>query len=162
MGLRVSGIGSYQDTVEIRFERVPKGSSTVAQRFSVTRTVKATIGDDVYPSLLPTASYFPRRRAERREVSSYVHGVAPQPSLAIAWRKKKLGRYLVPKYLQETLSMQPNRADSGEDIVPTEIRSLFPTAPHDQKSHVAVFGMLLWLEELAMGYANHSTPFTKA
>jgi helicase MOV-10 len=155
VGLRVSGIGRYEDTVEIRFARV-----STNQQFSVTRTVKAIVGDAGYTSLLPTVPYVPRRRAERREVSYYVYGHPPPPSLAIAWRTK-LARYMVPKTLQETLSLPPNRPDSGEDIVPTEIRSLFPT-PLCQKNHLRVFSMLLWLEELAMEYANYSIPFMKA
>ena len=59
--------------------------------------------------------------------------------------------------------MQPNRPDpeSGESIVPTEIRSLFPEFLC-QKNHHDVFKLLLWLEELAMEYANYSTPFMSA
>lgn len=155
MGLRVSGIGRYEDTLEIRFARVSNG-----QQFSVTRTIKAVIADASYESLLPTVPYVPRRRAERRGIDHFVAGYAPAPVLAVAWRTK-LGRYRIPKRLQETLSLPPNRPDSGEDIVPTEIRSIFPT-PLGQKNHVNVFSMLLWLEETAMEYANYSTPFMKA
>jgi helicase MOV-10 len=155
VALRVFGIGKYEDTVEIRFARVSN-----SQQFSVTRSVKAIIGDAGYTSLLPAAPYVPRRRAERREVSFYVFGHPPPPSLAIAWRTK-LARYRVPKHLQETLSLPPNRSESGEDIVPKEIRALFPT-PLRQKNHLSVFSMLLWLEELATEYANYSTPFMKA
>jgi len=155
VGLRVSGIGRYEDTLEIRFARVSSD-----QHFSVTRTIKAVIADAGYASLLPTTPYVPRRRAERREVSHYIAGLAPLPVLAIAWRTK-LGRYRIPNRLRETLSLQPNRPDSGEDIVPTEIRSLVPT-PLRQRNHVNVFSMLLWLEEISMEYANYSTPFMKA
>lgn len=155
MGLRVSGIGSYEDTLEIRFSRVSSG-----QQFSVTRTIKAIIADTGYESLLPETPYVPRRRPDRREVNYFVPGQAPLPVQAIAWRTK-LGRYRIPDRLLETLSLQPNRPDSGEDVVPTEIRSIFPT-PLVQRNHVNVFSMLLWLEELSMEYANYSTPFMKA
>jgi hypothetical protein len=60
---------------------------------------------------------------------------------------------MVPRGLRETLSLPPNRPDSGEDIVPTEIRALFPL-PLRQKNHLNIYSMLLWLEELAMEYAN--------
>ena len=149
VGLRVTGFGKYEDTVEIRFSRVSND-----QQFSVTRTVKAIIGDAYYKDLLPSAPYVPRRRAERGQVDYFVYGQPPPPSLAISWRTK-LGRYRVPKNLQETLSLPPNRPDYGEDIVPTEIRAVFPT-PLCQRNHVNVFSMLLWLEELATEYANHS------
>ena len=155
MGLRVSGIGRYEETLEIRFARVSN-----SQQFSVTRTIKAIIGDAGYTSLLPATPYVPRRRAERRAVSSFVAGRGLPPLSAIAWRSK-LGRYSIPKRLHEALSMQPNRPDSGEDIVPTEIRSLFPTALRIQ-NHGSVFGLLLWLEEVAMKYASYSTQFMKA
>ncbi len=123
----------------------------------MTRTIKAIIGDAGHKALLPTTPYVPRRRGERREIDNCVAGLAPPRLLAIAWRSS-LRKYMVPKYLRETLSLPPNRADSGEDIVPTEIRSIFPTTLH-QKNHVNVFGMLLWLEEIAMEYANHLTRF---
>jgi hypothetical protein len=153
--LRVSGIGRYEDTLEIKFARVSNG-----QQFSVTRTIKAVIADAGYESLLPTVPYVPRRRAERRGVDHFVAGYAPAPVLAVAWRTK-LGRYRIPTRLRETLSLPPNRPDSGEeDIVPTEIRSLIPT-PLRQKNHVNVFSMLLWLEEIAMEYVNYSTLFMK-
>ena len=157
MGLRVSGIGSYEDTLEIRFARVSND-----QQFSVTRTIKAVIADASYESLLPETPYVPRRRAERREINYFVAGQAPPPVLAIAWRSK-LGRYRIPYRLKETLSLPPNRPepDSGEDIVPTEIRALIPT-PLRQRNHSTVFTMLLWLEEMAMEYANCSTPFMEA
>jgi helicase MOV-10 len=155
VGLRVSGIGKYDDTLEIRFARVSNG-----QQFSVIRTIKAVVGDASYASLLPTTPYVPRPRAERQEISRFVAGPPPQPVLAIAWRSK-LGRYRIPNNLRETLSMPPNRPDSGEDIVPTEIRSLFPTSLH-QRNHLKVFSMLLWLEEMAMEYVNYSIPFMKA
>lgn len=155
MGLRVHGIGRYEDTLEIRFARV-----STNQQFSVTRAIKAIVADTSYASLLPSTPYVPRRRAERREVGRCVAGLAPAPVLAIAWRSK-LGRYRIPNHLRETLSIQPNRPDSGEDIVPTEIRSLFPPALR-QKNHGNVFSILLWLEEMAMEYADFSTPFMKA
>jgi len=155
VGLRVSGFGSFEDTLEIRFARV-----STQQEFSVTRTVKAIIGDAGYEALLPTTPYVPRRRAERRAINSYVAGRPPQRNLAIGWRTK-LGRYGIPDRLRETLSLKPNRSDSGEDIVPTEIMSLFPPGLL-QKNHVNVFGMLLWLEEIAMEYVNYSTPFMNA
>jgi hypothetical protein len=155
VGLRVSGIGKYEDTLEIRFARVSNN-----QEFSVIRTVKAIIGDASYSTLLPTTPYVPRRRAERREISHVVSGQAPAPVLAISWRTK-LGRYRIPERFRETLSLQPNRPDSGEDIVPTEIRALIPT-PLRLKNHVNVYSMLLWLEEISMEYANYSTPFMKA
>ena len=141
VGLRVTEIGRYEDTVEIRFARVSNN-----QQFSVTRTIKAVIGDAGYEPLLPTTPYVPRRRAERRQVSDFVPGLAPPRLLAIAWRNK-LGRHRIPKNLHETLSMPPNRPDSGEDIVPTEIRTLFPQTLR-LKNHVNVFRMLLWLEEI--------------
>lgn len=147
MGLRVSGIGSYEDTLEIRFQRVSND-----QLFSVTRTIRAVVGDASYASLLPATPYVPRRRGERQEINDFVPGEAPPRVVAIAWRTS-LGRYRIPKNLRETLSMQPNRPDSGEDIVPTEIRTLFST-PLRQRNHNNVFSMLLWLEELAMEYAN--------
>ena len=147
VGLRVSGIGRYEDTLEIRFARVSN-----SQQFSVTRTIKAIIGDAGYASLLPTTPFVPRRRAERGEISNFLPGLAPPRVLAIAWRSK-LGRYRIPKNLRETLSLKPNRSDSGEDIVPTEIRSLFPTTLR-RRNHVNVFSMLLWLEEITMEYAN--------
>ena len=155
MRLRVSGIGSFEDTLEIRFARM-----STQEQFSVTRTVKAIIGDAGYESLLPTTPYVPRRRAERREVNFYVAGAAPPRNLVIGWRTK-LGRYKIPDRLRETLSLQPNRSDSEEDIVPTEIRALFPTSFH-LKTHTSVFSMLLWLEEIAMEYANYSTLFMNA
>jgi hypothetical protein len=128
----------------------------------VTRKIKAVIGDASYATLLPTTPYVPRRRAERQERSNFVaaRGLAPPPVLAIAWRTN-LGRYRIPERLRETLSMQPNRPDSGEDIVPTEIRSLFPPSLR-QKNHVNVFSLLLWLEEISMEYANYLTRFMKA
>ena len=155
MGLLVSGIGTYEDTLEIRFARVSN-----SQQFSVTRSVKAIIGDAGYTNLLPSAPYVPRRRAKRREVSYFVKGHPPPVSLAIAWRTK-LGKYRVPKNLQKTLSLPPNRPDSGKDTVPTEIKALFPTSLR-QKNHLNVFSMLLWLEELAMEYADYSNLFMKA
>lgn len=155
VGLRVCGIGRYEDTLEIRFARVSNG-----QQFSVTRMIKAVIADASYESLLPSTPYVPRRRSERGQVNNFVAGYAPAPVLAIAWRTK-LGRYRIPISLRDTLSMPPNRSDSGEDIVPTEIRSIFPT-PLGQKNHANVFSMLLWLEETAMEYAIYSTPFVKA
>jgi hypothetical protein len=148
--LRVTEIGSYEDTLEIRFARVSNN-----QQFSVTRTIKAIVGDAGYAPLLPTTPYVPRRRANRREVSDVVGGLAPPRLLAIAWRSG-LGKFMVPKNLRETLSTQPNRPDSGEDIVPTEIRSLFPEVLSLQ-NHTNVFRMLLWLEEIAMEYAYYLT-----
>ena len=150
MGLRVTEIGRYEDTVEIRFARVSNN-----QQFSVTRTIKAIVGYADYSSLLPTTPYVPRRRAERREVSGFVPGQAPRRLLAIAWRKKLL-MYRIPNDLRETLSTQPNRPESGEDIVPTEIRSLLPQ-PLRLKNHLNVFCMLLWLEEIGMEYVNYLT-----
>jgi hypothetical protein len=155
VGLRVSGIGNYEDTLEIRFARV-----STSQQFTVIRKIKAVIADASYTSLLPQDPYVPRRRAERREVSHFIRGQAPPPALAIAWRSK-LGRYLIPRSVRETLSMPPNRPDSGEDIVPTEIRALFPPSLV-LKSHGKVFGILLWLEEIATEYVNYSTPLMKA
>jgi helicase MOV-10 len=143
VGLRVTEIGRYEDTVEIRFARVSNN-----QQFSVTRTIKAVIGDAGYAPLLPTAPYVRRRRAERREVGDFVPGLAPPRLLAIAWRNK-LGRYMIPKNLRETLSMQPNLPDSGEDIVPTEIRALVPQNLR-LRNHPTAFCMLLWLEEIGM------------
>ena len=52
--------------------------------------------------------------------------------------------------------MQPNRPDTGEDIVPTEIRSLLPS-PLRLKNHAIAFRMLLWLEEIATEYVNYLT-----
>lgn len=150
MRLRVTEIGSYEDTVEIRFTRISNN-----QQFSVTRTIKAVIGDAGYAPLLPTAPYVPRRRAERREVNNFVGGQPPPRLLAIAWRNK-LGMFRIPKNLRETLSMPPNHPDSGEDIVPTEIRSLIPR-PLRLRNHLNVFGMLLWLEEIGMEYVNYWT-----
>jgi hypothetical protein len=155
VALRVSAIGSYEDTLEIRFARVSD-----EKQFSVIRTIKAVIGDAGYASLLPTVPYVPRRRAERQEINDIVTGPPPRPVLAIAWRSK-LGRYKIPDNLRETLSMPPNRPDSEEDIVPSEIRALFPPTL-DQRHHGKVFGMLLWLEEIAMEYANYSILFMKA
>lgn len=141
--MRVAEIGSYEDTLEIRFARVSNN-----QQFSVTRSIKAIVGDADYIPLLPKAPYVPRRRAPRREVNGVVGGLAPERLLAIDWRSK-LGRYMIPKNLRETLSTPPNRPDSGEDIVPTEIRSLIPHTLR-LKTHTNVFSILLWLEELAM------------
>lgn len=147
----MSGIGNYEDTLEIRFARV-----STNQQFTVIRTIKAVIADASYTSLLPEVPYVPRRRAERREVNHFIRGQAPPPALAIAWRSR-LGRYLIPRGVRETLSMPPNRSDSGEDIVPTEIRALFPPSL-GQRNHGNVFSILLWLEEIATEYANYSTP----
>jgi helicase MOV-10 len=148
VGLRVTEIGRYEDTLEIRFSRVSN-----SQQFSVTRTIKAVVGDASYTPLLPKAPYVPRRRADRREVSDFVGGHPPPRLLAIAWRSK-LGRYKIPKNLRETLSMQPNRPDTGEDIVPTEIRSLLPSTLR-LKNHAITFRMLLYLEEIATEYVNY-------
>jgi helicase MOV-10 len=148
--LRVTEIGSYEDTLEIRFARVSNN-----QQFSVTRSIKAIVGDADYVPLLPKAPYVPRRRANRREINGVVGGLAPAKLLAIAWRKK-LGRYKIPNNLRETLSTPPNRPDSGEDIVPTQIRSLI-SQPLRLKNHADVFRILLWLEEIAMEYVNHLT-----
>ena len=73
----------------------------------MTRTIKAVIADDGYESLLPTAPYVRRRRAERRGVDHFVAGYAPTTELAVAWRTK-LGRYRIPIRLRETLSLPPN------------------------------------------------------
>jgi helicase MOV-10 len=145
--LRVTEIGRYDDTLEIIF----RVSDT--QQFSVTRTIKAIVGDAGYAPLLPTTPFVPRRRAERQEVSSFVPGQAPPRLLAIAWRKK-LGRFRIPKNLRETLSIPPNRPGSGEDIVPTQIRSLVPRRLRI-RNHLNVFSMLLWLEEISTEYVNH-------
>ena len=121
----------------------------------MTRTIKAVVGDADYTPLLPKSPYVSRRRADRREVGNFVGGHPPPRLLAIAWRSK-LARYRIPKNLRETLSMQPNRPDTGEDIVPTEIRSLLPS-PLRLKNHAIAFRMLLWLEEIATEYVNYLT-----
>jgi helicase MOV-10 len=147
--LRVTEIGRYEDTLEIRFARV-----STNQQFSVTRTIKAVVGDAGYTPLLPTTPYVPRRRADRREISDLVRGHPPPQRLYITgWGK--LRKYKIPKDLRETLSMQPNR-DTGVDIVPTEIRSLLPSTLR-LKNHAITFRLLLWLEEIAAEYVNYLT-----
>jgi helicase MOV-10 len=144
--LRATQIGTYQDTLEIRFARVSN-----SQLFSVTRTIKAIVGDPAgYALLLPTAPYVPRRRSDRQEISDgdVVGGVPPPRLTAIAWRFR-LKPYKIPKNFRPILSLQPNRPDTGEDIVPTEIRSLF-AKPLQLSSHANQFCMLLWLEEVSM------------
>ncbi|KAI9508245.1 RNA helicase [Russula earlei] len=144
VGLRATGIGRYQDTLEIRFACISNG-----KQFSVTRTIKATIGDAAdYALLLPSAPFVPRRRANRKEISRFVAGVPPPRLLAIAWTSK-LGKYRIPKIYQPILSIPPNRSESTEDIVPIQIRSLFPN-PLKLANHCDVFCKLLWLEEIVM------------
>lgn len=149
--LRATEIGRYLDTLEIRFARV-----TNSQLFSVTRTVEAVIGDTAdYELLLPTAPYVPRRRSDRQEVTGGVLAGVPPPKLtAIAWRTK-LGRYRIPETFRPILSLQPNRPDAeeNEDIVPSEIRSLFAKALR-LSNHANQFCMLLWLEEVSMEYGR--------
>lgn len=149
--LRVAEIGTYRDTLEIRFSRVSNN-----QLFCVTRTVKATVGDEAdYALLRPTAPYVPRRRSDRQEINDgdVVAGVPPPRLTAIAWRSK-LGRYNIPESYRPRLSLQPNRSDTGEDIVPKEIRSLMPTT-FRLSTHAQQFCLLLWLEEISMEYAVH-------
>jgi helicase MOV-10 len=144
--LRATQIGTYQDTLEIRFARVSNN-----QLFSVTRTIKAIVGDPAgYALLLPTAPYVRRRRSDRQEISDgdVVGGVPPPRLTAIAWRFR-LKPYKIPKNFRPILSLQPNRPDTGEDIVPTEIRSLFAKRLQ-LSSHANQFCMLLWLEEVSM------------
>ena len=153
MRLRVTEIGTYRDTLEIRFSRVSNN-----QLFSVTRTVKAVVGDPAdYTLLLPTAPYVPRRRSDRQEINDVdvVAGVPPPRLTAIAWRSR-LRKYQIPESYRPTLSLQPKRSDTGEDIVPTEIRSLFPTTLR-LSTHASQFCLLLWLEEVAMEYVVHFT-----
>ncbi|KAI0293936.1 P-loop containing nucleoside triphosphate hydrolase protein [Russula brevipes] len=142
--LRATEIGRYEDTLEIRFVRVFNN-----ERFSVTRTVKATVGDaDDYALLRPTAPYVPRRRADRQGIGRTVAGVPPERLLAIAWRTR-LGRYRIPKSYHPILSTPPNRPEPGVDIVPAKIRSLVPPILR-RSSHSTMFSLLLWLEEIAM------------
>lgn len=149
--LRATQIGRYEDILEIRFARVSNN-----QQFSVTRTVKAVVGDATgYALLLPTAPYVPRRRSNRQGITSFVPGVAPPRLLAIAWRTK-LGKYRIPKTFRPILSLPPNRSDNGEDIVPTQIRSLFPRTL-SLSSHANAFCQLQWLEEIAMECVNYLT-----
>ncbi|KAH9983175.1 P-loop containing nucleoside triphosphate hydrolase protein [Russula compacta] len=142
--LRTTEIGRYEDILEIRFARLSNN-----QQFSVTRRIKAVVGDATgYALLLPAAPYVPRRRANRQEITGFVSGVAPPRLLAIAWRTN-LGKYRIPKTFRPILSLPPNRSDNGEDIVPTQIRSLFPGALR-LSSHANAFCLLQWLEEIAM------------
>ena len=144
-------IGSYQDTLEIRFSRVSND-----QLFSVTRTVKAIIGDAAgYALLQPTAPYVPRRRSNRQQISTVVEGIPPPKLLAIAWRSK-LGRYEIPKTFRPIFSLQPNRPETGEDIVPSQIRSLFQKSLR-LSNHAQKFCMLLWIEEVSMEYVDNLT-----
>ena len=151
--LRVAGIGTYRDTLEIRFSRVSNN-----QLFCVTRTVKAIVGDEAdYALLRPTAPYVPRRRSDRQEINNVdvVAGIPPPRLTAIAWRSI-LGKYKIPESSRPILSLQPNRSDTGEDIVPTEIRSVFPTSLR-LSTHAQQFCLLLWLEEISMEYVVHLT-----
>ena len=97
--------------------------------------------------------YVPRRRADRREISDLVRGPPPLRLYAISWVSSPR-KYKVPKSLLETLSMQPNRPDAGQDIVPAEIRSLLPSTLR-LKNHAITFRLLLWLEEIAAAYVNY-------
>jgi len=151
--LHVTEIGTYRDTLEIRFSRVSNG-----QLFSVTRTVKAVVGDPAdYTLLLPTAPYVPRRRSDRQEINDVdvVPGVPPPRLTAIAWRSG-LKQHQIPESYRPTLYLQPKRSDTGEDIVPTEIRSLFPNTL-SLSTHASRFCLLLWLEEVSMAYVVHFT-----
>jgi helicase MOV-10 len=148
--LRATEIGSYQDTLEIRFSRVSNN-----QLFCVTRTVKAVVGDAAaYALLQPTAPYVPRRRSNRREIGDVVDGIPPPKLLAIAWRFR-LGRYEIPKTFRPTFSLPPNRPETGEeDIVPSEIRSLFRKSLR-LSNHAQRLSMLLWIEEVSLEYVDH-------
>lgn len=151
--LRVAEIGKYRDTLEIKFSRVSNN-----QLFSVTRTVKAIVGDAAdYAMLLPTAPYVPRRRSDRQGINDVdvVAGVPPPRLTSIAWRSG-LKKYKIPESSRPTLSLKPNRSETGEDIVPTEIRSLFP-ATLRLSTHANQFCLLLWLEEISMEYVIHLT-----
>lgn len=111
--------------------------------------IKAVVGDAAdYALLLPTAPYVPRRRTDRQEIGRVISGVAPPGRRAIAWRVR-LKEYAVPKDFQEISLTPPNRSDTEEDIVPTEIRSQFPPILC-LASHAETFWKLLWLEEIAM------------
>lgn len=154
--LRVAEIGTYRDTLEIRFSRVSNN-----QLFSVTRTVRAIVGDAAgYALLLPTAPYVPRRRSDRQRINDVdvVAGVPPPRLTAIAWRSK-LRSYKIPESSRPTLSLPPNRSDTGEDIVPTETRALFPQTLR-LSTHADQFCLLLWLEEISMQYVVHLTHST--
>jgi helicase MOV-10 len=150
--LRATEIGSYQDTLEIRFSRVSN-----EQLFSVTRTVKAIVGDAAgYALLQPTAPYVPRRRSNREEIGSVVEGIPPPRLLAIAWRTR-LGRFDIPKTFRPIFSLRPNRPETDEeDIVPSQIRSLFGKPPR-LTNHGQKFSILLWIEEVSMEYVDNLT-----
>jgi hypothetical protein len=153
--LRATEIGSYEDTLEIRFSRVSND-----QLFSVARTVKAIVGDAAgYALLQPTAPYVPRRRSNRQEeIGSVVEGIPPPRLLAIAWRTK-LGGFKIPKTFRPIFSLQPNRPETDdEDIVPSQIRSLFGKSLH-LSNHAQKFSMLLWIEEVSMECVDDLTQY---
>jgi hypothetical protein len=135
--------------LEIRFARVSNN-----QQFSVTRKVKAIIGDAAdYALLLPTAPYVQRRRANREAISDWIPGVPPTRSSAIAWRSK-LRQYTIPEKDLRILSLPPVNTNAGGDIVPPEIRSYLPRTLN-LSTHADTFSKLLWLEEISMGYINY-------
>jgi helicase MOV-10 len=147
--LCVTEIGRYEDMLEIRFTRVSDN-----QPFSVTRKVKAIVGDAAdYALLRPTAPYVPRQRTNRQAISDWITGVPPPRLLAIAWRSK-LRQYQIPPNDRAILSIPPVNTDTGGDIVPAEIRSLLP-GTLSRSTHADMFCKLLWLEEISMEYINY-------
>jgi helicase MOV-10 len=147
--LCVAEIGRYEDMLEIRFARVSNN-----QQFSVTRKVKAIIGDAAdYALLLPTAPYAQRRRANREAIRDWIPGVPLTRSSPIAWRSRLL-QYKIPEKDLPILSLPPVNTNAGGDVVPPEIRSYLPRTLN-LSTHADTFCKLLWLEEISMEYINY-------
>jgi len=136
--------GRYEDRLEFSFQ-----DTILKQRFIITRTLKAIVGDkELFHELTPKSPYIPPQQGAKKEIGEFIGGVKPAALKAVQY-KVKLQEAAIPKHLHDLLS-------SPEPIVriTKQIKDIFFPVPLSNFNYGIFFKRLLWVEEMKMEYVQ--------
>jgi len=134
--------GRYEDRLEFFFQ-----DTLLKERFIITRTLKAVVGDKaLFHELTPKSPYIPPQQSAKKEIGEFIGGVKPTALKAIQY-KIKLAEAAIPKPLHDLLS-------GPEPIVriTKKIKENFFPEPLANYNYGRFFQRLLWVEEMKMEY----------
>lgn len=136
--------GRFEDRLEMYFLDV-----VLNQRFAITRSVRAIVGDqDDYDLLRATAPYVRPERRQEQEITRFLSGVQPPALARITW-KVTLEKYEVPLELKEVAFGKGNISD-----LTSRVRNAWLPKTFGSQTYGRFFSVLLWIEEERARFAR--------